>query len=94
MACRVHFVRTMKTPKPTATQLDALTRAIDDGARLIYLTGGWWTTESFARRTPPTWSVTRGTIIAMEAKGWLKAEHDHRDAPRVVTDDGRSIVAK
>ena len=93
-----------KPAKPTPTQREALTKAIESTGRLIHVGGDCWTTDDCPRKPyvnqwghtkmTPEWSVTRVTIRAMEAKGWLVKEGEHRDSPRRVTDAGRAALVE
>lgn len=87
--------------RPSPAQKEALQRAVADGGRLVYLTGGFWTTPNcplrpfeYQGRTTqiPTWSVARGTILALESRGWLVSTGTWRNAPREVTPLGISVL--
>jgi hypothetical protein len=86
--------------KITATMREALERAAADGAQLVYIRGGFWTTPScpVSPRGVPHWWVSTHTAHALERRGLLAAVAYSNDGNGAyvtgyrVTEAGRAVL--
>lgn len=91
--------------KPSPEQAFVLAKLAASNGQIAYYRGGFWSTpgqQTSVTGAPSDWHTTKGTVEAMERRGWLTklptgSNYDPARYPglndRTLTDAGRALVA-